>query len=93
MSGGASDPVEVQVARIRWRLDALDTWRNELDARMAVMESKVNDLRFTDAVADALAKKIDARNSALALTVMQKVGAGLFALILVALPVAIEKLT
>ncbi len=84
------DPLLVQLARIRWRLSALDAWRKEADARVAVLESKVNDLRFTDAVADQLAAKLSAKRR-LELTLMQKVGGGVFALVLVAVPTVIAK--
>lgn len=78
-----------------WRLDALDAWRHEEDARMTVMESKVNDLRFTDAVASALADKLAAQQppllDQLQLTIWKKIGAGLFALALVVVPTVIAK--
>lgn len=87
-----SGTVSIQLARVRWRLNALDAWRKDIDARLAVMESKVNDLRFTDAVAQELAKKLDAQRH-LRLSVMQKIGGGMFAVALVLIPVAVEKLT
>ena len=84
--------LERRSARNEWRLDALDVWRKDLDGRVAVMESKVNDLRFSDAVAEALAAKLDDRRR-VTFTVMEKTGAGVFALVLVAVPVLLEKLT
>lgn len=87
-----SGTISIQLARVRWRLNALDAWRKDIDARLAVMESKVNDLRFTDAVAQELAKKLDAQRH-LRLSVMQKIGGGMFAVALVLIPVAVEKLT
>ncbi len=84
------DSLLVQLARIRWRLAALDDWRKEADGRVAVLESKVNDLRFTDEVAAKLAERLSARRR-LELTFMQKVGAGVFALVLVVAPTVIAK--
>ncbi len=81
----------LQFARIRWRLDALDEWRDLSDRRIAVVESLVNDLRFTDAVADALVEKLNARRK-LELTALQKLGAGAFAVVLVVAPVLLTKL-
>ncbi len=84
------DPLLVQLARIRWRISALDGWRKEIDARVAILESRVSDLRFTDAVAEQLAAKLSAKRR-LELTLMQKVGGGVFALMLVAIPTVIAK--
>lgn len=84
-------PLLVQLARIRWRLEALDAWRDEISATVSVLESKVNDLRFTDAVAEALVQKLDAKRK-IELTIWQKIGGGLFAVILVVIPVLIGKL-
>lgn len=83
-------PLLVRLARIRWRLDALDEWRKEVDGRVSVVESKVNDLRFSDEVANALAKQL-AASRRLELTIVQKVGAGLFALALVVVPTLLSK--
>lgn len=77
--------------RNEWRIDALDEWRKDLDGRVAILESKVNDLRFSDAVAEALSEKLD-RSRRLELTVWQKLAGGCFALLLVLLPVALERL-
>lgn len=76
--------------RIGWRLDAIDNWRKESDSRVAVLESIVNDLRFTDALAQALADKLDHRHR-FDLTVLQKIGAGAFAIALVAIPTLTAK--
>ena len=84
--------LERRSTRNEWRLDALDRWRDDIDKRVAVMESKVNDLRFSDAVAEALASKLDDRRR-VTFTVMEKTGAGVFALVIVAVPVLLEKLT
>lgn len=88
----SSESVDVQLAEIRWRLAALDEWRKEISSTVSVLESKVNDLRFTDAVADALVQKLEQRRK-LELTFMQKLGGGAFALALVLIPIAVEKLT
>lgn len=80
----------MQLAKLRWRLDALDDARAELEARVAVMESRVNDLRFSDAVADALAQKLATKRK-LELTLVQKIGAAAFAIALVLLPVLLQK--
>ncbi len=82
--------LSLQVARVDWRLDALDTWRSDADGRIAVLESKVNDLRFTDEVAAKLAERLSARRR-LELTFLQKVGAGAFAVMLVVAPTVIAK--
>lgn len=82
--------LEKRAQRNEWRLDALDKWRDHIDGRISVMESKVNDLRFSDAVAEALSQKLDARHQ-LQFTLLQKVGAGVFALVLVTVPVVIGK--
>lgn len=77
--------------RNEWRLGALDEWRKDLDGRVAILESKVNDLRFSDAVAEALSERLE-RKRRLELTLMQKLAGGCFALLLVLLPVALERL-
>lgn len=82
---------QLGIARLRWRLDALDKWRQEIDGRVAIMESKVNDLRFSDAVAEALSAKLDQKRR-LELTVWQKLGGGVFGLLLVVAPTVIAKL-
>ncbi len=84
------DPQLVQLARIRWRIDALDEWRKDLDGRIAVVESQVNDLRFTDLVAEKLSEQLAHRHR-LDLTIMQKIGAGVFAIVLVTIPTVIAK--
>lgn len=62
-------------AKLIWRIDALDKWRSEIDGRMAVLESKVNDLTFSDRVAEALATKLEQKRN-IEFTIWQKVGAG-----------------
>lgn len=91
LDGDDGIPLLVRLEKFRWRLDALDEWRQDIDGRVSVMESKVNDLRFSDAVADALVQRMNAKRR-LELTVMQKVGAGVFALVLVVVPTAIAKI-
>lgn len=81
----------MQLEKIRWRLTALDHWREDVDKRVSVMGSQLNDLRFTDAVAEALSKKLEAR-SRFQLTLLQKVGAGVFTIIVVAIPTVLAKL-
>lgn len=82
---------QVGIAKLRWRIDALDKWRQEIDGRVAILESKVNDLRFADAVAQALSEKLDQRRR-FELTVWQKLGGGVFGLLLVVAPTVIAKL-
>lgn len=82
---------QLQLARLVWRVDALDDWRKELDGRVAIMESKVNDLRFSDAVAEALLEKLHDKRR-LELTVLQKAGAGVFAVLLVVAPTLLARL-
>lgn len=82
---------EVQIARILWRLDALDEWRRHMDKRLSVLESKVSNMTLTDKVAELLAEKLSEKKR-LELTAFQKVGAGMFAVMLVMLPVLIGKL-
>lgn len=76
---------------MRWRIDALDKWRQEIDGRIAILESKVNDLRFADAVAQALSEKLDQKRR-LQLTMWQKLGGGVFGVLLVVAPTVIAKL-
>lgn len=85
------DSGQVGIAKLRWRIDALDKWRQEIDGRVAILESKVNDLRFADAVAQALSEKLDQRRR-FELTVWQKLGGGLFAAALVVAPTLLAKL-
>lgn len=85
------DDLRLLVDRHDWRLEALDQWRKETDKRVSVLESKVHDLEFTNEVADALAKRIAEDRRRLELTVVQKIGAGLFALALVIVPTIISK--
>lgn len=79
------------VDRIAWRLDALDEWRKNIEGRVIVLESNVNDLRFTNEVAEALARKLDQKRE-LEITLRQKVGGGAFALLLVVIPIVAERL-
>ena len=69
--------------RLTWRLDALDQWRKELDARVAVLESNVSNIVFDDKLAQALAKKLHER-STYSFALWQKIGAGLASLVIVA---------
>lgn len=82
---------QVGVAWLRWRIDALDKWRQEIDGRVAILESRVNDLRFADAVAQALSEKLDQKRR-LQLTMWQKLGGGVFGVLLVVAPTVIAKL-
>lgn len=75
--------VDQRSARNEWRLNALDKWRDQIDARVAVLESQVNDIKFTEALAEALAEKIDRRRD-VQFTIWQKAGGGLLALVTVA---------
>ena len=69
--------------RLTWRIDALDQWRQDLDGRVAVLESKVGNIVFDDKLAQELAKKLDER-STYSFALWQKVGAGLASLVIVA---------
>lgn len=69
--------------RLTWRIDALDQWRKDLDARIAVLESKVSNIVFDDKLAQELAKKLDQR-STYTFALWQKLGAGIVSLVLVA---------
>lgn len=69
---------------MRWRLDALDKWRLESDGRMAVMESHVTDIRFTDAVAEALARKLHERGPVVPLPLVWKLLIGFATLVTIA---------
>lgn len=86
------ESIAVQLAEIGWRLRAIDEWRREISSTVSVLESKVNDLRFTDAVADALVQKLEQKRK-FELTIWQKIGGGTFALALVLIPIVVEKLT
>lgn len=70
-------------ARLTWRLDALDTWRQNLDGRVAVLESKVGNIVFDDKLAQELADRLRAR-SQYQFTAWQKVLGGLVSLVVVA---------
>lgn len=69
--------------RLTWRLDALDSWRSELEGRMAVIESKVSNIVFDDRLAQALTKKLEERTTH-HFTLWQKALAVLVSLVVVA---------
>lgn len=82
--------LEKLVDRHDWRLEALDQWRREVEKRVSVLESKVHDLEFTNEVAEALAKRLDVRRK-LELSLVEKIGGGAFALLLVVIPIVVAK--
>lgn len=51
---------EREFLRIGWRLDALDTWRKDVDARLGVAEKQLLELVKADEIAEAVADKMNA---------------------------------
>lgn len=49
--------VERVLDKIGWRLDALDKWRAEMDARVAVLESEIITEREARRLREALARQ------------------------------------
>ncbi len=71
---GDDAPVLLQLARNRWRIEALDQWRAETDKRIAVLEDLVEGLVKAETLAKALAARTHDERT-LRLTVLQKLGA------------------
>lgn len=69
--------------RLTWRMDAIDQWRDMLDKRVAVLESKVGDIVFDDKLAQELANRLRERNR-YSFSLWQKLAAGLVSLVIVA---------
>lgn len=73
----------LQLARIDWRLDALDSWRKDVDARVAVLESEIVTEREARMLREALNANT-AQQGRVRLTRLQMAGAGLVGLVAVA---------
>lgn len=81
---------QLAYARILWRLDALDEWRDRTDKRIAGLDDAVraahermDGIVKAEEVATAVADKLRAEKT-LQLTVMQKIAAGLVAAVALA---------
>lgn len=79
------DPLEtvLRVAKLEWRADAIDRWRDRLDHELSEVNARVERLAKADEIADAVAEKVDG-NRKLQLSWWQKAGAGLAAMLFAA---------
>lgn len=74
MARGRDDddaPLLVQLARIRWRLDALDEWRAAVERTLGQMDERLQGIVKADELASAVADKIK-EERAIGLTLVQK---------------------
>lgn len=69
--------------RLTWRLDSLDRWRQNIEGRVAVLESQVGNIVFDDKLAKELAEKLHQRTT-YSFSLWQKALAGLVSLVIVA---------
>lgn len=53
-----TDDLALSVMRHQWRLDALDTWRKDIDLWCRGVDRGLADLTTTEKIADAVAEKI-----------------------------------
>ena len=65
---------EVRLAKSEWRLEALDRWRDRVEARMVELENRTAALARADEIATAVAQKVNGTRS-LQLSWLQKAGA------------------
>lgn len=79
----ADEPLEVRVARIEWRIDALDKHRDRVDKRIGICEETIGSMAKAEEIAREVAKRVDG-SRALQLTFWQKVGAVAAGVLLVA---------
>jgi hypothetical protein len=71
------DETERKVQRNEWRLDALDQWRkDQVDPRLAILDKLLSDSELDSRLQRALLER-----KQLHLTLYQKVGVGLFAVL------------
>ena len=58
------DAPELRIARLEWRLDALDAWRKDIDAMVLSNRAKLQEIVKADELAELLADKLDDRTGA-----------------------------
>lgn len=75
--------LDLAVLRVAWRLDALDEWRKQVEHRLGTLEDSVDVLTETDKIARAVAARVN-DDRRLVLTGMQKLGATLMSLVILA---------
>lgn len=79
---GDDAPLLVRLARLEWRLDALDAWRKDVDRQIATIDDRLDGLVKVDEVARAVAAQLR-KDRTLGLTFVQKLAGGAVALLVV----------
>ncbi len=58
MAGEGNNDLELSILRLAWRADAIDRWRDELDAWRLTTNSILDGLTTADKIAEAVAEKM-----------------------------------
>lgn len=59
----ANDDADLAILRLAWRLDAIDEWRKDIEARVSGNQRELDRLVKADEIADAVASKLNETHS------------------------------
>lgn len=79
----ALDPLELRIAKIEWRLKALDEYRTTVDKRLGTCETAIDGMAKAEEIAKQVAARMNTTKS-LQFSLWQKVGGALFGALVVA---------